>query len=69
MHATLKLTWCCCDKARAAKERQMITRVRASKERQMMARVQEQGRAAQVNINIACNEQYCVHTAFRNAAW
>jgi hypothetical protein len=35
MHATPTLTWCCCGKARATKEQQM------------MAHAQEQGRAEQ----------------------
>jgi hypothetical protein len=59
MHATpmplVRLTWCCCSEARAAKEWQL------------MAHAQEQGRAAQVNISVACNEHYCMHAAFSSA--
>jgi hypothetical protein len=51
------LTWCCCGKAQATTERQM------------MAHAWEQGRAAcaaQVNISVVCNEHYCMH-GFRSA--
>jgi hypothetical protein len=50
MHATPALTWCCCGKARATKEWQM------------MAHAREQGRAgqhvcqAQVDNGVVCNQ-------------
>jgi hypothetical protein len=46
MHATPMLTWCCCGKARATKEQQMI------------AHALKRGKAAQVNISGVCNQHY-----------